>query len=181
VAYQTTNANTSFKSLAYVEPKRTITLTGITATTSSTTGLTVSTYSVGQTVASLSIKANNGGTVNTNSGNNIGSAFSYFSQWNYFSGSTIAGFSTYGTCYKLSYLYYVTNYALYLTGTTFSSFYYLMAGIVCSCDLSGSISTATLTASAVTLPAKWGLNLPGYGAISDYTGSLLFINSNVNY
>lgn len=181
VAYQTTNAITSFKSLAYVEPKRTITLTSVTASTTSTTGLTVSTYSVGQTVTSLSIKANNGGTVNTNSANNIGSAFSYFSQWNYFSGSTITGFSTYGTCYKLSYLYYYTNYALYLTGTTFSSFYYLMTGIVCSCDLSGSISTATLTASSVTLPANWGLNLPGYGAISDYDGSLKFINSNINY
>ena len=180
VAYQTTNATTSFKSLAYVEPKRTISITN-TATTTSTTGLTVSTYNIGQNVTNLVVKANNGGTVNTNSGNSIGAAFSYFSQWNYFQGATITGFQTYGTCYTLSYLYYLTNYAAYLTGSTFSSSYLLMTGIVCSCDVSGSITTATLTVSTVSLPAKWGLNLPGYGAISDYDGTLKFINSNVNY
>lgn len=152
-----------------------------TATTTSTAGLTVSSYSVGQTVANLSIKANNGGTVTVNSGNNIGAAFTYFSKWNYFSAATISGFTTYGTCYSLSYLYYITNYAAYLLGSTFSSSYNLMTGIVCSCDNSGAISSVTLTASSVTLPAKWGLNLPGFASISESDGSLRFVNSNTNY
>jgi hypothetical protein len=137
-----------------------------TASTSSTAGLTVTSYSVGQTVTNLAIKANAGVTVTANSGNSIGAAFSYFSKWNYFSAATISGFTTYGTCYSVSYLYYITNYAAYLLGSSFSSSYSLMTGIVCACDNSGAISSATLTASSVTLPAKWGLNLPGYASIS---------------
>jgi len=77
-----------------------------------------------------------------------------------------------------SYLFYTTNYASYLTGSTFAYKYKIMKGVVCSCDLSGSIMGLYLVLSTGYLPSKWGVAIPGYGAISQNTGNLLNINSN---
>jgi len=62
-------------------------------------------------------------TANTNANRNIGAGFSYFSEWDYFRSSTITGWNSYGTCSRLKYLFYYTNYASYLTGATFASTY----------------------------------------------------------
>lgn len=53
-----------------------------------------------------------------------------------------------------------------------------MKGVVCSCDVSISISGLYLTVSTGYLPSKWGVSLPGYGAISQNTGHLLNLNTN---
>ncbi len=79
----------------------------------------------------------------------------------------------------MNYLYYYTNYALYLSGTTFAYSYKKMNGIVCPLDLSvAGLSTAALTLSTGYLPAKWGKTIPGYGAYSQNNGQLLYINTN---
>lgn len=185
VAFQTVNAGNSFKSLAYVEPRMAVTIS-TTASNSGSFGLQVSTNKVGDPVTNLKLKANNGGNLNTNAGNNIGSAFSYFSEWDYFQTSTITGFSSptnYGNCYMLKYLFYTTNYAAYLTGSTFTYNYKFMTGVVCSCDVSGNIGSGTvnLTISTGYLPTKWGKSLPGYGAISVDTGGLSNYLANTGY
>lgn len=117
-------------------------------------------------------------TITTNSVNNIGGAFSYFSEWDYFQGATITGFSSYGTCSMLSYLYYTTNYAAYLTGATFAYNFKSMTGVVCHTDLGGSIGGLYLTLSTGHLPTMWGKAIPGYGAISDDTGKLKYLKTN---
>jgi hypothetical protein len=183
VAYQTTNTTNSYKSVGYVEAKRLISLTNSIGMSGSF-GLQVSGKSVGATVTGMTMKANNGGSLTVNSGNNIGAGFSYFSEWDYFNTTTaasITGWTTYGTCVMLKYLYYYTNYANYLTGSTFSSSYKFITGIVCHCDSSGSISSAILTIPTVYLPSKWGLVEPGYGAISEYQGKLVNYNTNSAY
>lgn len=79
----------------------------------------------------------------------------------------------------MSYLYYYTNYAAYLTGLTFAYSYKRMNGVVCLLDLSvASLGSAVLTISTGYLPSKWGKTLPGYGAYSQNNGQLLYINSN---
>jgi len=191
VAYQTVNAGNSFKSLVYVEPLMVINIAN-SASNSGSFGLQVSTNKVGDTVSNLKLKANNGGNLNVNAGNNIGSAFSYFSEWDYFQTSNITGFSNpinnsapdhYGNCSMLKYLFYTTNYAAYLTGSTFTYSYKFMTGIVCSCDSKGTIGSGAvnLTISTGYLPTKWGKSLPGYGAISVDTGGLSYYNANTGY
>jgi hypothetical protein len=55
-------------------------------------GPVVTSATVGQTVANLGLSANIvGGSPTINSGNNIGAAFSYFSEWNYIKDSTVTG------------------------------------------------------------------------------------------
>ena len=78
----------------------------------------------------------------------------------------------------MSYLYYTTNYAAYLTGSTFAFNYKAMKGIVCSTDVSGAITGLYLTISQAQLPSKWGKDIPGYGAISQNTGNLLYLKNN---
>ena len=70
----------------------------------------------------------------------------------------------------LSYLYYTTNYAAYLTGSTFTYNFKSMKGVVCHCDLGGAITGLYLTLSTGYLPTMWGKSIPGYGAISDNLG-----------
>ncbi len=70
---------------------RTITIT-VASSTAGSYGPVVATSTVGQTVTSLSLKANLAGTTPTlNAANTIGSAFSYFSEWDYIRTSTITG------------------------------------------------------------------------------------------
>jgi hypothetical protein len=164
-----------------MEGLRPISITN-TASNSGSFGPTVGTNTVGQTVTNLAIRAASpvAVTANSNTANMVGAAFSYFSQWDYFQTSTVTGFSpTYGSaCAMFSYLYYTTNYAAYLTGSTFTYSYQIMKGIVCSCDTSGAITALTLTVSTGYIPAMWGLSIPGYGAISQNNGALLYYNSN---
>lgn len=120
-------------------------------------------------------------TTNVASNKLIGSAFSYFSQWDYFQSSTITGWTGFGSCHLLKYLYYTTNYAAYLSsGTAFTSSYLSMTGVVCDCDLSGSITgaTAALTLSTGYLPSIWGITVPGYSGVSQTDGSLVYIRTN---
>lgn len=79
----------------------------------------------------------------------------------------------------MNYLYYITNYQAYLTGSTFTYSYKSMKGIVCNCDTAGTITGLYLTISEGYIPSKWGKTIPGNGAISDNTGRLLY--RNVNY
>lgn len=135
----------------------------------------------GQSVSNLVINAQSAGAVSTNANANlqIGSAFSYFSQWDYFGSSTITGWSSYGTCSLLKYLYYYTNYVTYIaSGGTFSSSYLEMTGVVCHCDLGGAITGAALTVSTGYLPSKWGITVPGFGAVSSQNGALAYIKAN---
>jgi hypothetical protein len=78
----------------------------------------------------------------------------------------------------LSYLYYYTNYAAYLTGSTFTSSYLAIKGVVCHCDLLGTITNAALTVSTGYLPSKWGITLPGYSAVSQQSGALQYLMAN---
>jgi hypothetical protein len=178
VAYQVTNTTTGFKSIAYVEPMMAVSISQTANTASGSFGPTVTSNTVGETVSNLNLRATSPVSLTTNSGNNIGSAFSYFSEWDYFGSSTVTGFSSYGTCYTLKYLYYTTNYAAYLLGSTFTFSYKSMKGIVCHCDVSGSITGLNLVLSTGYIPSKWGIAIPGYGAISQNTGNLLYLRPN---
>jgi len=177
VAYQVVNTTTGFKSIAYVEPILTVSISQTANTATGSFGPTVSSNTVGETVSNLNIKGDSPTSLITNSGNNIGTAFSYFSEWDYFGASTVSGFSSYGECYILKYLHYTTNYASYLLGSTFTYSYKSMKGIVCHCDLSG-YTTLNLVISTGYIPSKWGITIPGYGAISQNTGRLLYLRSN---
>lgn len=179
IGYQKKDPTTGKKYLVYIEPMRTITI-GTPSSVAGSYGPVVTSAFVGQSIPSLSLKADLVGTTPTiNSLNNIGAAFSYFSEWDYIKSSTLTGWESYGTCYKMSYLYYYTNYAAYLTGTTFAYSYKRMNGVVCPLDLSvAGLGTAALTVSTGYLPAKWGKTLPGYGAYSQNNGQLMYINTN---
>jgi hypothetical protein len=133
---------------------------------------------VGQNVANLQFKASSSASISINSGNNIGGAFSYFSEWDYFQSSTISGWTNGGVCYKMSYLYYYTNYADYLNSIAFAYSYKNMKGILCLTDTANVALNTVLTLSTGYLPAKWGKNLPGYGAYSQSTGSLVHLKKN---
>ena len=79
----------------------------------------------------------------------------------------------------MNYLYYATNYALYLTGTAFTFGYKRINGVVCPLDLSvAGLATAQLTVSTGYLPAKWGKTIPGYGAYSNNDGRLMYLKFN---
>ena len=158
---------------------RTITISG-SSTTAGSYGPIVASSFVGQTVTNMGLKANLAGAApSANTGNNIGASFSYFSEWNYIKDSAITGWASFGTCYQMNYLYYYTNYNLFLTGTTFAFSYKRMSGVVCPTDITtAGLTTASLTVSNGYLPAKWGKTIPGNGAYSQNTGQLLYINTN---
>jgi hypothetical protein len=177
LAYQLSNATNGFKGLAYVEPLLPISISQ-TASASGSFGPVVSSNTVGETISNMQIRATSPVTVTTNTGNNLGGAFSYFSEWDYFGNSTVSGFDSYGSCSMVKYLYYTTNYAAYLTGSTFTYSYKSMKGVVCHCDLSGAISGLYLTLSTGYLPSRWGKAIPGYGAVSKQTGELLYLKNN---
>lgn len=136
----------------------------------------------GQSVSNLQIFAKSTASVpatNVNSNKQIGSAFTYFSQWDYFQSSTVTGWSSYGSCYLLRYLFYTTNYAAYLSsGTAFVSSYLPMTGVVCHCDTTNTISGAVLTLSTGYLPSRWGVTVPGYSSVSSQDGTLLYLKTN---
>lgn len=181
IAFQTTNSTSGFKNIAYVESRINNAISA-TATVSGNYGPQVSagTITAGQSVTNLAINAKSSAAVTANANANlqIGSAFTYFSQWDYFQNSTITGWETYGNCYLLRYLYYYTNYAAYLTGSAFSSKYLLMTGVVCHCDLLGTITAAVLTLSTGYLPSKWGITVPGYSSVSQQTGAIAYLKAN---
>lgn len=70
----------------------------------------------------------------------------------------------------MSYLFYTTNYAAYLLGSTFAYSYKSMKGIVCHTDVSGAITGLNLVIPTAYLPSKWGKAIPGYGSISQNNG-----------
>ena len=78
----------------------------------------------------------------------------------------------------LKYLFYYTNYASYLTGSTFASNYKEMTGVVCNCDTNGAITAAAITLSVGYLPVKWGKLVPGSSGISQNAGQLLYLVDN---
>jgi len=113
--------------LAYVESGILSSVTSV-VTTSGSYGPQVNTVSFtpGQQASNLVIFANSGTSLTTNAMTNLqlGSAFSYFSYWDYFKDTVINGWTA-GSCRRLNYLYYYTNYAAYLSASaTFSSTYY---------------------------------------------------------
>jgi hypothetical protein len=80
----------------------------------------------------------------------------------------------------MKYLFYSTNYAAYLTGSTFAYSYKKMSGIVCPIDLTNAgLGAASLTISNGYLPAKWGKTIPGFGAYSQNTGQLMYYKTNL--
>lgn len=180
IGYQIKNLTTQQKAIYYIEPVRLITISAI-ATPSGNFGPVLTTAKVGQALTPMVITANMpGGTITTNTANSIGGAFSYFSEWDYLQASAItAGWTTFGTCMKMNYLFYNTNYASYLTGQTFAYSYKKMSGIVCPIDSNGStMSSASVTVATGYLPSKWGKTPPGWGAYSQNTGHILYLNSN---
>jgi len=91
IGYQKKDPTTGKKSLVYIEPMRTISI-NVASTVAGDFGPVVSSAYVGQTVSSMGLKANLVGTTPTlNAGNNIGSAYSYFSEWDYIRDSTLTG------------------------------------------------------------------------------------------
>lgn len=56
----------------------------------------------------------------------------------------------------MQYLYYTTNYAAYLTGSTFAYNYKCMKGVVCTCDLGGAVTGLALTLSKGYIPSRVG-------------------------
>lgn len=78
----------------------------------------------------------------------------------------------------MTYLYYTTNYNAYLTGSTFAYSYKSMKGIVCNCDTSGAITGLYLSISEGYVPSRWGKSIPGFGAISNHLGGLLYLRTN---
>ena len=109
---------------------------------SGTIGPVLSSATVGEVLAPMTLKASYGSISQNNAGSDlIGGAFLYFSEWDYFGSATISGWSN-GPCYKLSYLLYQTNYEDFLTGSTFTYSYKLMRGVVCFADTGASTSSA---------------------------------------
>lgn len=149
----------------------------VTHSTSGTFGPTLTGTTLGQTVASLNIKAGTGSSITLNSNDKVGGAFLYFSEYDYFGSSSVTGWSN-GPCYILSYLLYSTNYQLFLAGNAFTYTYKNMKGVVCFADTANSVSAAQLVVTSSVVPSKWGLTLPGYGGYSQDLGQLLFVNSN---
>jgi hypothetical protein len=176
LGYITQDSTTKKKAIAYMEPVRVITHSG-TVTTTGQFGPDLTGQHVGSTISSMTLKAEYSGSVGVNSGDNLGGAFLYFSEWDYFGGSSISGWAN-GNCYKLSYLIYDTNYESFLTGSSFTYEYKDMKGVVCFTDSGNSVSAASLTISEGYIPSKWGLTLPAYGAYSDDDGNLLDANTN---
>lgn len=53
-----------------------------------------------------------------------------------------------------------------------------MTGVVCHCDLLGTITTANITLSTGFLPSKWGITLPGFSAVSSQNGAIAYLRPN---
>lgn len=175
LGYITKDPTTGKLGFAYISPRKTITHSGM-AGTGGTFGPILTSVSLGQVLTSMNLKAIHSG-VTTNSFDNLGGAFLYFSEWDYFGGVTPTGWSN-GQCYIVNYLLYSTNYASYLAGSSFIYKYKNMNGVVCFTDNSSSISSAQLTVANSTIPTRWGLTLPGTGAYSQNNGNLMVTNAN---
>jgi hypothetical protein len=176
LGYTVKNPTNNVVSIAYISPRKLVSHSG-SATSTGTYGPTVSGVALGATLSPMTLRAQYPSAVTLNSGDNVGGAFLYFSEWDYFGSSTITGWTN-GPCYVLSYLLYSTNYDLFLTGSAFTYTYKNMKGVVCFTDTGNSVSGASLSVSSSVLPTKWGLNLPGNGAYSQNTGNLLTVAGN---
>ncbi len=163
-------------SIAYMSPRKVVTHSGSYAA-SGTYGPSLTGTTLGQVLQPMTLKAMYSSAITLNSGDNLGGAFLYFSEYDYFGTSTVSGWTN-GQCYVMSYLLYSTNYNLYLTGSTFTYQYKNMKGVVCFTDTAVSTSAAQLTVSNSTIPSKWGLTLPGYGGYSQNTGNLVALAVN---
>jgi hypothetical protein len=128
----------------------------------------------------MELKAKSPSGVSVNSGDNLGAAFLYFSEWDFIGSSTIDGWSSNGECYQMGYLLYQTNYDDYLLGSSFTYTYKDMKGLVCFADISNTVTSAMLIISEGYLPAKWGHVLPGWGGYSHYTGNLFSLKENID-
>ena len=170
LGYLETDNVTGVTSLAYIEPMRTITHSG-TVSTNGVYGPDLTSIFVGDTITSMTLNARAPSGVTMNSGDNLGAAFLYFSEWDYFGSSTVSGWPN-GDCYIMKYLLYQTNYDDYLTGSTFAYTYKDMKGVVCFADSGTAVTSAQLTVSEGYIPAKWGLIIPGFGGYSSNTGNL---------
>lgn len=108
---------------------------------------------MGQALSPLLLQAATSSSVNINSGNDVGGAYLYFAEWDYFSGGdvSVSGWPN-GPCYILYYLLYTTNYQTFITvpNTTFAYTYKNMGGIVCFTDNSNSVASATITVAPTT-------------------------------
>lgn len=174
IGYTTKDPTTGVVKLAYISARKTISHTGSAPTASGTYGPVLTGVNLGQTLASMQLRAQYSG-VSTNSGDNVGGAFLYFSEWDYFGttqGSAITGWGL-GNCHVLGYLLYSTNYDAYLTGSTFTYTYKDMKGVICYADTGSATSSITLAVPNSKVPSLWGLVLPGYGAYSQNTGLIL--------
>lgn len=89
----------------------------------------------------MTLKANAPSGVSANSGDNLGAAFLYFSEWDYFGSSTISGWGN-GPCYVMKYLLYQTNYDDYLSGSSFTYTYKAMKGVTCFADSGTAVTSA---------------------------------------
>lgn len=180
LGYTTKDPVTGVVSIAYISPRKYILHTGSAPSASGTYGPVLTGVNLGQVLPSMSLKGAYSG-VTTNSGDNLGGAFLYFSEWDYFGttqGSSITGWSL-GNCYILNYLLYSTNYDSYLTGSTFTYMYKNMNGVICYADTGSATSSITLGIPNSKIPSLWGLVLPGYGAYSQNTG--LILDKKINY
>ena len=155
---------------------RTITHTG-SFSTNGLYGPDVTSANVGDTITSMILKARAPSGVSQNSGDNLGAAFLYFSEWDFFGASSVTNWPN-GDCYKMNYLLYQTNYDDFLIGSTFTYTYKEMKGVVCFADTGTTVTSTDLTISEGYIPAKWGLIIPGYGGYSHNTGNLYSRNDN---
>jgi hypothetical protein len=176
LGYITKDPITGAMGFAYMSPRKVIVHSGTATASSGTYGPVLTGSSLGQVLSLMTLKAVSSG-VTQNSGDNLGGAFLYFSEWDYFGTPVPTGWSN-GPCYILNYLLYSTNYAAYLTGSSFVYQYKNMKGVICYTDTGNSIASAQLTVASSKIPTRWGLNLPGYGAYSQNTGNLLVYNTN---
>lgn len=144
LGYTTKDPATGIVRIASMSPRKVVTHAG-SASVAGTFGPAVESSTLGQLLSSMNLKAQYAGSVSINSGDNLGGAFLYFSEYDYFGSGAVQGWTNGPPCYVLNYLLYSTNYDLYLTGATFSYKYKDMKGVVCFTDSGNSISGATLT------------------------------------
>ena len=177
VGYTTVDPASGKISNQYMENLKIVSNSG-SYSASGTYGPVLTAATVGQVLAPMTLKASYSAiSVNVPATDQIGAAFLYFSEWDYFGSAGISGWTT-GPCYQLSYLLYQTNYASFLTGSTFTYTYKYMRGVVCFADTANAVSTAQLTVSISTMPSKWGLLFPGWGGYSLNTGNLAALKAN---
>lgn len=97
------------------------------ASTGASFGLTVAgaAGAIAGNVTSLNLSARlSAVTVTNNTGVLQGSAFTFFSKWDLFRDTVMSGWPLAAECLKVTYIYYRTNYAAYLsTGATFTASY----------------------------------------------------------